>query len=1132
MADHNDDPRRALLDDDVPPIRRGPGRVIIFGSCAAILFVLLTVVVMSLDREYNLDGQRSMDDDLTELIAPRPLDDIDPDQDGFDFSRDLQPELAQGGWVQIANEHGELARQYRCKRLDPNPEGMPRGWLWLEDPELEVYLSDNRVVTLTGNEALVYAPHNLLETGTITGDVIVRMFEGEPDRPVNVRRDEPSMRVTTDEASFENFMGEIHCPDWVRIESDRLELPGKDLRLLVNDRDNTVQLYIREHDYIRIVKVPDEPATAAHRLRRESHESPRAIPASYSPDDRPAGSLQPAPAADDDATFYLLTIKDDVRIMQGERAARRTASGEQLEVAFSMQTRGIDAPLATALPTLDLTPARTAQHPIRDASLPHTGPLPLHQLVASLAWAHPGNYSSDDDESLLGPDITLIRSSGPLSIVPLKDPTRRPASAEDARVELHGKPVRMCDLARQTEASGTILRYHTEGEEVELIGDEFTPLRVDSPDMQAGGERFHLAQAEGHGAFTGAGWMTHRPGRVLRDLHCGGLAHTTVAATVEHQLDREPAPLPSAADEEPELHITWDDGVDLTFSDGQDGSASGRLKRADFSGNVKVLTNDLTLDADDMTVTFPQEPGRATDRDSIESIHARGSVRVQGIGAEGGSILCEDLHFQLKQTDDGSTVPDTMLAKGDVQAIDDEQIIWSDTLHVWFAPPEVGANVTERAHEGTDRWREDVDVSRVEAEGNVEILLEDGTRAYADRLEGDGIAETVELLGDNVVIASDNVIMDHGTRVVLNRKNGTATAPGKGRFRSFQRPILDERDRSRQPRPVAQDDDDNRIEMRIAWTERMHYDSTTNDGAGSIDFEGDVDGESAPSPLELDTITAQTLRLDFERADDESFRRDPSGERSSPNDEQVESHTDDARARREVRTMIATGDARLESQVWADAERTEDPRIFYVAGNHVQYDRQTEHALVEGKGELLIHDVSAPSDNAAQQQTPFGSRGTTMMTWTHRLEMTRMIDDLYKLTSEGEIELRHRDLDDELSWLTCERLEATIRRAVPDGDDVQRAVPGRSGIDFGGSAELQHVRGEGGVIIRTDQREVDCDTFDYNVTTGMAVLHAAPGRRIAITTRGTPGVMLAEQAIWNMERDTIRITRAAGDTPE
>ncbi|MGA0174696.1 MAG: hypothetical protein ACO3NL_13785, partial [Phycisphaerales bacterium] len=79
------------------------------------------------------------------------------------------------------------------------------------------------------------------------------------------------------------------------------------------------------------------------------------------------------------------------------------------------------------------------------------------------------------------------------------------------------------------------------------------------------------------------------------------------------------------------------------------------------------------------------------------------------------------------------------------------------------------------------------------------------------------------------------------------------------------------------------------------------------------------------------------------------------------------------------------------------------------------------------------------------------------------------------------------------------------------------------------AAELQAVRGFGRVFARGDDRDVECDSFEYDVESGVATLSARPGRSVSIMTRGTPGPVRAAAVKWNLQTGRIEVIDGRGE---
>lgn len=1087
-----DTPRRQLLDDDPPPIRRRSARSISLIAAAAVFGALLIIVVMNIDPEADSDDN---DDAVIELVTPAPL--TDDERQGVDPEAGvaMQPRLERGGWVQFTDrETGRLAQQYRCDRLDPNPEGMPQGWLRMEQPRMEIYLKNNRVVTLAGESAVAYAPHRAIEMGTVSGNVVLNLYETEANRDVDPARDQPALTVTTDEASFESFLGEIRCDDWVRIETPRLRIPGNTLSLLVDDQNDTIQLRIERYEYIRLF-TPAEPSpsrTAMHGrgATLASHSRQTAPPESSRSNAASPVQDRPAAAAAEKTQFYLLTLRDRIRIDQDSRSQRRQARGERLELVFSMESEGLDSAVAQTRPMIEFWDT--------DPGASMTAATPIGSWTNALAATAIGIAPPDEAsiDSLLGPDITLIRGDGPLTVVPLDDPARRPPTASDAILELTGAPVALCDLAGESQAFGERVRYNSADDRIELLGSEAHPLHIDAPEVLASGDRFWVNNRESRAGFDGAGWLVSGARARTDDF---ALACAGTGAEI---------PPRSASDGSPQLEITWDSGMNLEFAEDAGDERKSRIRTTRFTGNVRVRSEEFTLDAHEVRVTFPAS---SDTRDQIESIHASGDVRVLGV-EQAGSILCDDLDLDLVQSSTGRTIPKLMLATGDVQAIDEDQIIWADVLRVRFIEPTT-APPSDQPKVDEDRLvSRDVLVEELFAEHDVQVLLANGTRAFADRLVGDGVREAVVLTGDDVIIVNEGMILDQGTRLELDRTTGSA--PGPGRLRIFEQPLIVPK-RSRVQRPSLEETQ-NPLQVVATWREAMHFDNTFNDGAGSVDFRGNVDVLSHPSPLERTTMVGDALTLEFRHADEtsEAVESEPSSPLNVPH------------GRRELSKLIARGNAKIESHEWRSPDHAEESRIFYVAGRLVEFDNRSGAALAVGDVELLLHDPWPEENASGDGATPFGAKGSTMLRCSKQARLTPRLDNVFDLLASGDVELRHRDLQDVSSWLTCAELEATVVRSEDTSNNALDHSSTR--LDLGGSGTLERVHATGGAIVRTDQRDIQCDSFDYDVPSAIARLSAENGRNVIIQTRGSAGVTRARQIVWHLDRDVIRITQPAG----
>ena len=224
-----------------------------------VLAGLFLIVLINIDMSGQTQVSSNDTEKIVDIIEPQlntlNLDSvIDPRAGQLVPQNDVNPQLPSGSWIRFVDpQTGELAQQYRFVDLDPNPQGKPAGWLRMNQPEAEMFLSDGRVLVLTGDSALAFAPNRKLESGTVIGNVWIRLFVGRDGRPADPDRDTPVLVVRTEEAAFNNFLGEIRCDGDVQVQSSSLELPnGHGLTVLMDDQNHTFQLSMQKPQRIRI----------------------------------------------------------------------------------------------------------------------------------------------------------------------------------------------------------------------------------------------------------------------------------------------------------------------------------------------------------------------------------------------------------------------------------------------------------------------------------------------------------------------------------------------------------------------------------------------------------------------------------------------------------------------------------------------------------------------------------------------------------------------------------------------------------------------------------------------------------------------------------------------------------------
>jgi hypothetical protein len=549
------------------------------------------------------------------------------------------------------------------------------------------------------------------------------------------------------------------------------------------------------------------------------------------------------------------------------------------------------------------------------------------------------------------------------------------------------------------------------------------------------------------------------------------------------------ADLAGAPDVAPALTVTWRDGADLGAPAGAGAEDSAR--RADFHGAVRVESDEVAIDeAEEVRVHFRAGDGRET----IESVEASGAVRARSLG-EVGSIRAEHVRVEMTAADEGNVAPARLVASGDVEVADAAQTMWSDTLTVTFRPG--GADTAAPAEPAPAKpLLRRAAVDEVRAAGDVQILLERGERVFADRLEARAGEETADLFGQRIVVVADAHRLDRVAHLVLDRRLGTYTIDGSGVYHGFAEP---------DDSPIAR----RRLSLpeiaatpvtEATWTQRAEY--TGGEDGGALELIGAVRAVSRGA-LEQSTVDSTALVITF-----------------APVTRPVAGSADVVRT--EAVHFLARGEARLESRRWRRENRTDAPRVLFVTGPHVAHDLRTFESHVLGAGELLVRSGEAEEGAPATDEAPFSGRGTTLMRWRDRLDVTPAGGDLLDVSLAGDVTCIHSDDDGSSSTLTGELVRARVLRTESG------AAPAGGALDFGSALDARRFSGEGAIFIDTPTREITCDAFDYDLDAGSAELRAAPGRLVYVREEGSAVPLRHERLRWDLDTDAVTVVGGGG----
>ena len=501
------------------------------------------------------------------------------------------------------------------------------------------------------------------------------------------------------------------------------------------------------------------------------------------------------------------------------------------------------------------------------------------------------------------------------------------------------------------------------------------------------------------------------------------------------------------------------------------------------------------------------------------------NVRIDGQDVElanqaGLALRAKNVDMDLVKDAMGRTTPKLLVATGAVEATNVAQTLWCDALRAQFESTQAGA--APRSANASDPALGPSEVTRVDADHGVQIQLKDGARVFADGMIAFPPKGLADLRGPGLSIIRGGVMIDAIPSLSVNDRNRTAESPGGGRARSWQAPIVAAELQGKIELPAALAA---KPEMDAQWKGQMTFTDRAQNGA-VLDLAKDVRIRAEPRPEEFDALDAQTVHLELDRR--------PSAGGALATAVQANAPTPaggDIRPRR----LIATGDARMENQVWLNADRAGEPRLFQVRGQTIDYDAVTGEASVPSAGSVLVNvpaggslDPKAQQNRTRDQSVPGGGiEGISRFRWGSAMNLKRLVDEKFLMSMDQSVELvRAGPKKSDTLTLTCDRLEATLERRIENDSNPKAGT--QPAFNLGGSSEVQRVRGIGRCFIRTPDYDVECEEFDYNVVTQIAEMRARPGRLVNVLPKGQGTPLRAAAMTWDLQSGRIQIRSGSG----
>ncbi len=1083
---------------------------------AVLVAAAAMVVAWSLDRDEVEKPSRLEGIDIADLARPSALTDAerrgDEDEEGSsgDLARPGAVELAEGGWIEVADETGRLRQRYSAARMDP----LPDRWMQMDEPRAHFFAADGRVTRVGGRSGTARIPDREIESGTLSGEVRIEVFRPVDDEAIDLESTQPWATVAADEIDFDGSEGRIRGDGAVSVRSPELSFDGEGMLLFLDPSGREIERLVVERATGPLVLTPKkrdsqpaagpspdpptERAAAAPAAAAGSRPSPQATAANATAASQPAQPASPNAAPTKSDRLFQLRLEGGVLVSRLEGESRSTVRGDRLTAVFAMQQGGF-------------------------AELAANGPESSHRAVAAIPvelWIAAGSLAASPQAS--GPsggvladdaDRIEIEFGGSLVLEPLAEGEPGPTLPKELWVRIDGAPVEIEDPEREASVRCSVLEARTgsqAGDRIDLTSPEGvttieTPtLKVQSPAIRVAGRAIGL----------------DGPGEVrffARDREASA-SEDAVESEVPRQRET--------------IAISWRTRLDLALAEDERSIESARFEGGPHG--VMVEAETLHLEAASLEATFFPR-GESDSRDRLRRFLASGGVRAVRRGGIGG-MWAEAIDVELRD-DPASTSVERFEATGAVRALDAQRLVYADRLEASFLAvasaepsPEVAAGEGvpgEQLRGEAEPGATAVDAGQIDqarAEGEVVVALADGTWAFADRLEGDGPQSKLRLEGSDgsLLIARDQAVVDRFESLVLEDGAAArlANGTGPGRLRAGSEAAIEgwspptevqltDTEWSPPPRPTRPEPR-GALELMAVWTDGLDFAEPRADPE-----------EAAPPPATLEIRGGVRARAIGERGREDRLDADSIRVRFRPQ----ETGSEDGESSLEPMQLVARGapatlEARRPPDTAVDAAEASELDLFRITGPEIEYDLDDREGRVPGAGTMLVSEAAVGDDPAS----------ISRFRWKGRLDLVSLAPGRSKVTLADEVELARvvRATDTaagEQFTVTAARMEAIVADADPKGPDAS-APPDEARM---ASSELLAVRGFGRVFARGGGRDIECDAFDYDAETGVVVLTARPGRSVSVLERGAAGPVRASRVEWNVRTGRVEVLDGRGE---
>ena len=1004
----------------------------------------------------------------------------------------------------------------------------PNGVVDIEQITAHIHLiPGRRVLEIKGPRGTLVAPDNNPESGTLTGGVVITLYESPENKLVELTANSPhaSLKLFLDETvNFNIELGTVESEGPVHLTTQRVDFQGTGLNLIYNERRRRInRLEIARGDTMRF--------------------NPRAGADIKKPDTK---EKKDAKATVKHADFYRALFESKVQV----RTAEAVIDAGRMEILFSLENRSEGEAEVKELGAMDANPPLD--------SPPNQGGTGggLDQRTALSLDHSSSSFTSRTSEStdpapntaaarsMMKPSAedVVIKWTGSLLMEPLDESSVELAGADDTMITFSER-VKIKSAKNETITAERV-DYLSSAARVRVYGDTLAPAVIESPRFG----RLHvidlvIEQNQGTGKITG-------PGAIV------ATAEAALPTGAQVVAEGKPVVIDAGTKLPPGLTLAWNEGADLTFhpkappaKKTTDDAKNEEEKKAEitaekpriqnptlnptakldaikdavFHGSVKVEHPQFDLLTDRLAIQM-KEPGKGQQEPQL--IEATGHVAATARGQSGQPPLdidTKNLAITFAPNAKGKALPRRMLASGEVKTHQAGKRLEAGLLDVTFGEPSkkpAKPDTKDDTKEPKEKNAADrLAIERLLAEQDARITIESPrTLITAQRIEGDSLKGIMQLIGTTEAPARVEREDDSltGKQITFQEADQFVTVSGPGTAEFITQ---GEAPKPKAPAPPPQ-------RLKINWLHAMDFNNRT----GLANFHGQVVAgsdrgvdvsrfQSSDLTLELDPIDPRQKQPDLKgifAPDEKTKTATPPAAVTVP--AAADPKKDKAPARM-VRKMTATEKVVFEAEQWADRVGGKLGTRFRLTGPLLTFDNVTGKLIVTGAGTMQIEDYRAKgkaddaktatkkADDKPASPVAFVGQGVTLFLWQSSLIIDATHNDV---RMDKEVKMIQQPAVGSEIIMQCNQLIADFQST----GGLNSWLTGKAG-----EPKIDNVTAAGSLVIMYQKQTIRGDQLYYTSNKQMAIISAEEGKMAELDTE--QATLPARQFRWFLDKDRI-----------